>query len=118
MSAFNAWVSMQTDFQSDRETMSKLGMSSDDIETVIRYIAKHYFNNPLNFDEYDVDRWLRGESFAYFATKEDFAVGHLASMSERIPAGVQVDWDATADYFLTDKAHFEFEDGGVAVWNN
>lgn len=114
----NTWLAVNANFQSDHEVMSDQGLDHFEILLILAYMVEHHYINAESYDEWDVSRWLGDVSFTVHATKEAFAVEVLVSQSERIPAGVQVNWNATADYFLTDLPHYELEDGRVAVWQD
>lgn len=113
----NAWLAENADYQSG-DVMSEKGLDYFEILLVLGYMVENHYINPENYTEWDVSRLLKDLSFEVHATKEAYAVEVLSSMEERIPAGVQVDWNATADYFLTDVPHYEFENGSVVVWED
>ena len=113
----NAWLKENADYQSD-DLMSEKGLDYFEILLVLGYMVENHYINPHSYGEWDVSRLLRDISFEVHATKEAYAVNVLETQNERIPAGVQVDWNATADYFLTDVPHYELENGSVVVWED
>lgn len=113
----NAWLQENADYQSD-DVMSERGLDYFEILLVLGYMVENHYINPVSYTEWDVSRLLKDLSFEVHATKEAYATSVLVAQEERIPAGVQVDWNATADYFLTDVPHYELENGSVVVWED
>lgn len=114
----NSWLAENANYQSDNDVMSKEGLDHFEILLILAYMVENHYINPESYTEWDVSRLLEDLSFKVHATKEDYANSVLVLQKERIPAGVQVDWNATADYFLTDVPHYELENGSVVVWED
>lgn len=113
----NAWLAENADYQSD-DVMSEKGLDHFEILLILAYMVENHYINPESYTEWDVSRLLKDLSFEVYGTKEAYAVSVLEAQNERIPAGVQVNWNATADYFLTDVPHYELENGSVVVWED
>ena len=113
----DAWVAENVEYQSD-DFLSKAGLDYDEIISVLQYMATNNYIPWETYTEWDVSRLLKELSFTYHGTKEAYASSVLSEREERVPFGVQVDWDTTADFYLTDEPHYEFENGAVAVWND
>lgn len=113
----NAWLAENADYQSD-DVMSEKGLDHFEILLILAYMVENHYINPESYTEWDVSRLLKDLSFEVYSTKEAYAVSVLEAQNERIPAGVQVNWNATADYFLTDVPHYELENGSVVVWED
>ena len=113
----NAWLAENADYQSD-DVMSEKGLDHFEILLILAYMVENHYINPESYTEWDVSRLLKDLSFEVYGTKEAYAVSVLEAQNERIPAGVQVNWNATADYLLTDVPHYELENGSVVVWED
>lgn len=114
----NAWLAENANYQSESDVMSNAGMDHFEILLVLAYMVENHYINPEKYSEWDVSRWLEKVRFQFFTSKEAYVTDVLMAMEERIPAGVSVNWNATANYFLTDTPHHEFENGSIAVWED
>lgn len=113
----NAWLKENADYQSD-DLMSEKGLDYFEILLILGYMVENHYIDPESYTEWDVSRLLRDIYFEVHSSKEAYATSVLAAQCERVPAGVQVNWNATADYFLTDVPHYELENGSVVVWED
>lgn len=114
----NAWLKENADYQSDNEIMSKAGMDHFEILLVLAYMVEYHYINPESYTEWDVSRLLEEKMFEFFSSKEEYGKKYLSDCDVKLPDGLDVNWNASADTWLTDVPHYEFENGSIAVWED